>query len=678
MSNNSDRLVKNKQRVTEVTEEFLASPSSAVSKENLEEKLVGDFTSLDGLTAAIETLAELKDKKNNITWHRSKGFEPDNTPVLIRDGRGSTSDGIVQAESYYIQHLNHIRAAIMIAEQALKDPELTDTKTLLFDKAKLDYSSLDKKQIKQLNTEIANILINKGIEDAPERTKTAKDFAGFKDTHYHITTISELEGTAIVESDVMNLGLTDIQKKIFTEINAQDDLNVNLTVKEIDMDWYNKMPIWKKQLIKDSTQDILSEKKVIPTQLRKELPLVRNSYTKLTQIKKADKKLKTVLETMHSGTLSIATEGDNLVLTGMTVDQLQEFLPDDQQSVTLNPLTSPINTKDIDAKENNLLNAVIDGKQNIDKATTPFNFLRKLPGGGGRDFSGYQNIIKELVNNLDDNEYKYIKNYLDGKGTFKEAEEYIKKLLDPKVKNALENAILAKQKMDSISSTIAFDSEHMHSQITSHMKLLSSSCRNGDFGNDLKTIPIINTNCASGKDRTGMQETDASLKAICQELEIVDILEQKKILLKMAKSGHTAHIAGTQGGTPGCFGVRPSTVKTANQSLYKETAHLFGQKTAEMNKFAIDKTRINTGTPAQSDPNGPVTSKSFQRPFVLIMYEKAVKLIKYVLEKITKTNTTTELSKIKSDPKDLSTAKPIVSAPPPTPGKKAEERTLSH
>ena len=686
---------------TEIANAHQDTPSLTDLQAKLEQQM-SSAKSIDFFAQAIETLSEIKDKKAGIHTYKSEDLG-NGTKALVRDGRDAKQPPIITPESYAIQFLNHTRAAISVAEEAGKRGKFSGDLETFKQQAMHDAMAMInhiknvpdapateqnapqllalEERVTSANTKLAVDLINHGIENADQRIKSAKDFAGLKDEHYHVVTLSRAKhkdgrSVTVMETEVMNLGLTEDQRKMFEKIKENKDLS-----KDQDMTWFTSQPTWKQDQIRATVDDVLSEKKVIPTQLRKELPLLRNSYTKVTSVIIGGQERKDILETMHSGTLSIDTGNDNrdAALTKGNIKQLKQFAGPGEEKIHLNPLTSPVNRFDLDHKENLHLTQATKEDPTVTKSTTPFNFLRMAPGGGGRDFSGFTQALSAIGEKLEDDNLKNIGAYLkSGKDSdLKAATEQLSKLEDKELRQSLTNAVEAKRKIESI--TYGSDPEHTHSQITTHMLLLVSDANREEsalqkkLGDDV--VSKINTNCASGKDRTGVQEIDATRQAVNQALDLNEQDDQaKQNLRNMLSAGHTQHIAGTQGGTPGCFGVRPSTAKESKASVYSEVSNYFGQRTAKLNKFEVKSGEISEAKRKMDYGNDMYFEKLFTQlaTMAIKVVTMVTKYVESILEKTTKissNSTYTNLIEPRPEtPRSSSSHRDVVKIDPPSPG----------
>jgi len=559
----------------------------------------------------IDSFAERKDAKSNITWHKNEiAGDSLSTPSLVRDARNAKSPPQVLADSYVMQSINCVRASIDIIKHE-KGQEAADEFKQKIDVYLKDFINKhqDNSNIKEvesdtkkLNARLVVELEKAGIKSPEKKIEKAKDFQNFKDEHRHITTIynqTNDQGKTVVavESDVMNLGLTEKQKIMFDAIKNHkggDIAPLNHDGEAIDMQWFNKMPELDKNFLQDNAEAIAKGNKVIPTQLRKEVPLLRNAYTKVTGSIAENGRLEVASVTTHSGTVTIATKGDNQALTNGIIKQAQAFTSNGR--INLNTLTSPSNPiGEVDKADKRYITGAQKEMAGVSRSSTPYNALRNLPGGGGRDFGGYQESLDSIGKDLCKNsqqEYQVIGNFLQGKDKdAKQSQAALATVADPEIRSALTHAISAKQTMNEIK--IVGDNDHDHAKITVDMKLLVS--RVNDPKGPLQKLGVqvvadINTSCASGKDRTGAVECHTSRAALDDKLGTRNKDQNLKAQLA---AGHTQNMAGIQGGTIGCHGIKPET-SHALPKMFEDTRGWIGQEPADMNKIKADKKELAT------------------------------------------------------------------------------------
>jgi hypothetical protein len=173
----------------------------------------------------------------------------------------------------------------------------------------------------------------------------------------------------------------------------------------------------------------------------------------------------------------------------------------------------------------------------------------------------------------------------------------------PELIHVLNHAMNARHYMDA--RRFPFDPENSNLQLAARMKIIASSAEYGalkDFaekrlGNSLNMDTIV-TNCASGKDRTGVAETMATALATQSKLgykiltpqEVKEGLKGQPLenISSQVKGGHTQTLAACNGGSLGADGVKKDTAPAIPKSLIKAFEGLV-QKTASFNKFKFTK-----------------------------------------------------------------------------------------
>lgn len=618
-----DVLNENKIHSFEHAKNIAAIPYKFQSKKILEHEL---FESLktNNFTKAIENLSRLRDLRFNINTHISEDLG-NGTRSLVRDAKEVMDVPVIAPESYEMICANHARASIILLENSFNreeidekqfrkaKEEIQESAALLINTAyialkdKEEEFSIEKQndqsdknslisqlenKIKEFDHSLNSILKNAGIKNVQNKLKVTIEFANFEDEHFHVSTISKIKDTKVIETENMNLGLTNLQREMFENVKKAILVNGRMQSDEKNMEWFNLQPLWKQDLIIKYTDDILSEKKLIPTQLRNELPLLRNSYTKTIYTKKPlEKEFTEVLSTSHSGTLTtnipskpvkgfinrikeyFNREKTIQSLANITIQQMKMFTSNGEVHLCLQ--TSPNNPLEIvDIADNKF----IKQSEGVFRSIAAYNgVFRRLPGGG-RDLSGSNLILSNIAAKLENTEYKNVGLYLKGALSYKKMGEFDK---NTNIGKALNLLVEAKKTADSVSYFKIRDSEHVNSQISEKIALGLYSL------NKLKPewkLPITNVSCASGKDRTQMLMAGLSSRAISKETG----LKESDICLMLSRSGNTQYLSGSNGGgTVGCHGQKTGIFNSSNYNIFKDSYKYIGQRTSYMNKFHI-------------------------------------------------------------------------------------------
>lgn len=560
---------------------------------NTEDKLKKVFTDIEAgnLTSAIAMLDQIKDNKIGITWHESHDLG-NGTKALVRDARGVTNDKeALQAdagEKYAMQILNEVRAGIDLIDKSdlsVADKELAKKK--LMHVASTSVSEIDDlpNRVKQYNTRIVDVLERAGIEDVQTKLIFAKEVANFKDEHKHIvslTTAQDVNGKShtVAEAEIMLNGLTEVQKNQWKAISktTKDSPNTKLP----GMEWYNNMPPYKQDLLREVAAEIATGNKVIPTQLLSDVPGIKNAYQKVTAIKSPEQESSTIIsQTLHCGTpatkIKITSGIEKQGIVDEQVKQLQTFVPPGE-SINLNILTSktPFNARGEDFIQDQLTKTVKKQKS-VSISASPINRWQIL--GAGRDHSKFKDTLKDIGDDLSKNKEtenigKFLKNgnsifenliekvtFGKYKSTQTKAKQEVAALEYPQLGNVLKEAMNARNLVDS--STI-FTKGNINLKIGAAMNIVENAVKleTGPLHAILDKETTRNVSnrvdfCKSGKDRTGYLQTKNTHEAVSSYLGVDPRSELgQQNMMRQVAGGHTQEMAGVQGGSVGCHSVK--------------------------------------------------------------------------------------------------------------------------
>ncbi len=581
------------------------------------------------LSGAIQKLDEIKDNKIGIVWHES-GDLGNGTKALVRDARGVTNnlDDLRNdaGEKYAMQILNGVRAGMQLLDQANLTPDQLETaKQKLMHVATTaveNPSELNDKTVKEFNTQIIHTLEQTGIGtdiSVADQLNFAKETANLHDDHKHIVTLTSAEDKSgkkhtVMEAEIMLNGLTETQKEQYEAIAASKPGSPS------GVEWFDKMPQHKQNLLRDVAPDIASGKKVIPTQLLGDTVGLRNAYQKVTAIKGPDQdKPKILSETLHCGApatkIKVVDKEARQKIVDENIKQLQSFTPPGEK-LNLNILNSktPFNARN----ENFIFDQVKKGGKNVGASVSasPINRWRLL--GGGRDTSQFKDNLGKIGGDLKDKpELENVAKHLNkGTSTFAKFAERITlgayKSTETKAKIELEalskkNPDLARDLGVAIesrnladSSTLFANSQNVNLELTSKMNIVRNSVKHGALTNALKPetvkkYPNTVNFCKSGKDRTGYVQKKNTQRVVANHLGVdpKSELGQKNFLNQVA-GGHTQEMAGIQGGTTGCHSIKTnpefalnSEDKIANKIVNQKSSHFNSKiKTVKKEKKA--------------------------------------------------------------------------------------------
>jgi hypothetical protein len=600
---NRERLERAQECTTQNVNKYLSTHSGAkadleasfakLDASNAKRSLNLDTNSLATLISKLEII---RDGEHGIsTWNMEN---KDGTYDLVRDARFASQPNQDSNTSRLISCLNYARGVQRIINEEVETDQRTHYQGLLNNHINTvieKYKKGEKIDTKEFNTELYSILHSAGIHgDIPKKITAISELLSLEDQQYHVSTITSAttsDGSTkyIVESDNMMLGITSAQLVQFKEIKRIGDNPQEIARLGSRYDWYKKLSHTQQKIILENI-DKLIEGRVIPTQLRKILPGIRNAHAKTTSgYDPETKQMITIQETMHTGTVSFHGNGNKQEVATNNVAQLQTFAPEDKK-VNLNILNSPANPTGIDK-------AIVKQARNAVKklggilSNTPFNWFRLISGNDNR---GFESTLEKLGEALKQKGAHYgdISSYLKTGKNEKKAKDELDKIQDPKVKRALEHAMRAKKLMTSFH--FIYDPKNSNLALVSEMKRLEFEMRKGALRQELgKDVcqEIINTLCASGKDRTGAAETETTRKAVNDYLGYdIDHVHRENFERQVAGQ-HTQVIASVNGGSRGCHGIKSETHRSLPTDPYHEVPGLY-QKSSSFNSFKYDKTRI--------------------------------------------------------------------------------------
>ena len=621
---NYEILEQNKASVIQFADDIVSTPApgtkALAAKHTKMKQMVRD----GDLSGAIQKLDEIKDNKIGIVWHES-GDLGNGTKALVRDARGVTNNlndlRNEAGEKYAMQVLNEVRAGIQLLDQAGLEPEQLETaKQRLMHVATTaveDPSKLNSDNVKEFNTQIIYTL--EETRFGPEALNFAKETANLHDDHRHIVTLTSAEDKSgqkhtVMEAEIMLNGLTETQKEQYEAIAASKPGHTS------SVEWFNKMPQYKQDLLRDAAPGIASGKKIIPTQLLGDAVGLRNAYQKVTAIKGPDQdKPKILSETLHCGApatkIKVVDKEARQQIVDENIKQLQSFAPPGEK-LNLNILNSktPRNARG----ENFIFDQVKKGGKNVGTSVSasPINRWRLL--GGGRDTSQFKDNLSKIGGDLQDKpELENVAKHLK-KGTsifaklaeritfgaYKSTETKAKKELEalsksnPDLARDLGVAVESRNLADS--STLFANSQNVNLELTSKMNIVRNSVKHGPLTNTLKPETVkeypndVNF-CKSGKDRTGYVQMKNSQRVVANHLGIDPQSDRgQKNFSKQVAGGHTQEMAGIQGGTTGCHSIKTNPEfglnkedKIANKIVNQKSSHFNSKiKTVKKEKKA--------------------------------------------------------------------------------------------
>lgn len=540
-------------------------------------------------STAIRTLNELRDARNGIAWTRDE-----RSHTIVRDARNVTppveTDG---PEAYAMQYLNVTRGAITLIEQAAARNDLSRSDAIRaiqqLEKSAVAFChNIDGvegakelgKAIKQGNSHIVDVVSGAlGIKesDAKKRLNTAKDFSNFQDTHYHTVTLATVEHAGqeytTFEADVALLGLTDSQQAEYAQINGQTG-----------PDWYQAMPAWERDLVQGAKAAITDGQHVIPTQLRSNTVGIRNAYNKVSGVLN-NGDMEVAHEMLHSGTVASESRADKQRVADMNVAQQEAFAGGPVHCVTLNTPVNPTgNDKSIVSQTASATEANGASHSNL-----AFNSLRRL---NPNKYDGINKALGEIASAVQA-DVPALADYLNGNGSKSKAEAAIKGLAtDGETKRVLNYVVEINDLMHNNGSPL--DPENRNLRIGTCLSMVVDAVNNGRVDSTVvdykqKLDPLV-TMCQSGKDRDGLLLFSSATEAIGNKISEISGSEVNRDGVRQAhaQAGHTQQMAGGDGGSKGCFGIKKDTLGAIPEQ-WNDIAGTLSQATGSFNKFKTEE-----------------------------------------------------------------------------------------
>ncbi|MCP5369293.1 MAG: hypothetical protein H6909_01185 [Rickettsiaceae bacterium] len=573
----------------------------------------------------IQALNQDKDNSLGIIWY-IKDDLGNGTGALVRDARNQTHDKVKlerdAPQKYMMQLVNKSRGAIdliNLTNTSLIEKEVNIKKIHSVLEEALQYiDNLGILNIIEYNTQILEILIDLKIKDAPEILQFAREISNFKDTHYHITTLSRVSKAGeyydVVEAEIMLNGYTSEQREQYNKIASYNPSKNNY----VGVEWFDltKSKL-KKQLMHQHLNFIREGKKVIPTQLIYSLTSIRNAYMKVTAIKDLGI-IKIIAENIHCGTpsnvMTFLSEKAQIAVTVNNIRQLSTYISPNSD-LNLSSLNS---RTPYDIRGENFTVDQVRAVKNMNilpftLSVTPVNKWRLI--GGGRNQKSFQNIlnmvcqiikshgkykvkVSNIIEYLQNNNYPILSKFIEiiSLGYFKsiktKALDEIKVLENSVI---IEEQALSKILKTSISAKTILENrfptyENTDLILVNKIYMLENSIKlpegylNNLLTENSKLRPIINvTFCKSGKDRTGYVMFVNTVSSVNEYLDIEqDSTDAKNNRQIIAHSGHVQEMAGIQGGTIGCHSLKMMSEFHLDQ-LDQELRPILAQSSSQLN-----------------------------------------------------------------------------------------------
>lgn len=567
--------------------------AGALTTQAVEAGRAGNFdVALERISDAMKALEATREAKSGIYLQEIP--VEGGVPILVRDARKGDNPPARGTESFEMQYLNMIRAAMDIAviegrpeiRQQLLERAATFMETF-HQQGDLPRDvdgriAGERKFAKALDREVAGItglMEEAGIPNALNKLSVAKDFQNLNTQHFNIVTISEVAGRPVIEAEIAMKGLTAEQKAEYDAIR-----NPNPAERP---GWYNALPWWQQELVQKYAQTIQAGEHTISTQLW-QLVGMKNAFEKVTAVfDPAKSEVEVVHTSKHAGTLASISEDehDRGRIAELNTRQAQAWVGEDTKLHvnSFNTAGALGRSHDIEITEQLGAAAVTVGGR---YTNTAFNLGRG--SGGSSILEGINTTIAGVSDALAANTApnpkaaaamrvvqvqleprpaglfgglrRFLSHPID---SLRSADKAIATLVESGVVDAkgaavLSSAIALRGDADKVGATSRILSVGNASLMasTALSQLTSLITRSGEM-RGLAGLPKEETigMCASGKDRTGLAMHDQSAQAVAKKLEVPVVAVDAALVA----AGHTAQQAGgvySCGSAAGCFGTR--------------------------------------------------------------------------------------------------------------------------
>lgn len=564
-------------------------------------------------SSLIESIDGLRDAKMGVIRTRKISSHQDGSTDIIRDARAVTEPDTNSPEAFVMYYVNLVRGAELLIDsyvsvKNVSPKEIDELQTKIRRRSRELTALLISNDSAKINKEVVQGLTDELIDDLStvktldnarifenpiKALNEAKELISLDDTHGHISTISLCGERVVVESDIMGLGTTDEINKQFVKIGGSKP------DKRSEVEWYDNMHQPLKTLIKKYASKLASGNYVIPTQLSN-IVGARNLYSKSTLIKGKDNKLETIHQIVHCGAPVLLGKNQEREFSQLTMDQIADFVSADGNPEKT--MFCSLNSSGGESADKEIVTKVTENstKSKFRYNILPVNIFRFWPLSITK-YENFNNILQDIGKVAEKSGYNNIASFLikgenrpwyylgfktseKSKAALKEVANIVK--TNPELGATLANAIETKYLMEHNgecrnTEIIARMSNVIYSAFKGELKTLAENS-NMQYSNIAEPIVF----CKSGKDRTGFVTEYSTVIAVCNHLGIRST-QQKKILdvfKELAKSGHVQALAGRQGGTVGCHGIKGST-KYAIRGFLSPVRKFLFLKTASLNQL---------------------------------------------------------------------------------------------
>ncbi len=546
---------------------------------------VSDFILRGEFGKAIQKLCIDKDlSKGIISSYRTtpKGYQ-----VLIRDARERQANTIDTYHDWAIMGINYASAAIKllqaneIPEFDLKDKLISDLNNFLDQIKESKDAEIDFQLF--VNQKIIPAIIKSIPESRKkefpekkirEQLAEVRDFCNFDHPTISVATKTKVtvdrEEKEIYQIDIPVRG--DMSDTLTKDLKYLVAITKGGQVEKRSIAWFDTQKPHIQFLIKKHAQDVL-DGKMIPTQLRKYFPGIRNAGEEFI-VDITNGKNETIQHHYHSGTPAHLLKSGKQKATNESIKQLEKSTGAEHVFVLtlLSPLRGPFGRFTADAglvkqvergvKEAN--RGKSEGKENFHVANVPLNFIRG--GIASRQMSGADWLVSQARKELKQLE---------------DIDDFAKITDRMRIISNLEDLI---QKYDDLRSGSGFfwDPENRNLQLVAVLNQMAHAVNEVHRINTNETKPFVAVvfSCQSGKDRAGLARIKTAVEALRNYLSPKESSDIEKV---QANAGHVAAQAGFQGGTMGASGIKKDSL-AALPASWKELKGVMFKKTASYNK----------------------------------------------------------------------------------------------
>ncbi|MDR3491553.1 MAG: hypothetical protein P4M12_05845 [Gammaproteobacteria bacterium] len=573
-----------------------------------EKKTISSLIKDGDFVKAIDALHVLKDEANGINSKYVKLNGNNNQQVLLRDATEQNNRDYKDTyHSWAIMGLNYFNAAKKLLLAHGKEIP-SDLLNYFNENAKSFFEKISKnvEPEVQLGRMVNSVLVpclanalkisKKKVE---KQLAEVKDFCNFDHLTISVATLTsvgildkdgkEVKKIIVLHIDVPMCGnIDDTLQKQYEDLALYHKSPSKELEEEIEkIAWYKDQPNYIKSLIASHADPILNGK-MIPTQLRKYLPGLRNAgEERLIDVETGD----LIYSGYHSGNPGhLLGKGKhknevNQLATDQSVGQLARLIG--VSHINIQTLLSPVNRGFSDDADlaTQVSNAVRhnneENNMSLHHSNTALNPWRRA------GFNWATNIINAFGRKLEPN-FKIIGAdilWSHAKGLVKTEK------VDQKTFDKLQVAIAEYEKLRSGSSL--FDSENANLSLVSAVKVMAHMANQVSRALDQGDLLAEIDPCQSGKDRQGLARIKAHNDALM--LHITGSIspgkdeklkkQEQNIRHRMAQSGQVRKQAGLQGGTLGAEGIKTDTTGAVPASWIKDKKETpIIEKTASYNK----------------------------------------------------------------------------------------------